>query len=128
MAPEVHTPRTPSRIWLGRAGVLSGGILLPPVLVGLSWWVAGEGYGSLATIRSVAVIGPVVAFFHRVFVSLYFPPFLVTGSVAPAFALLGLYLLFAVVYLARRRWVCAGVLLVVPIVCTWIFSAALLGD
>lgn len=105
--------------------VLGGALVLPPVLVVLLVRVAGDGDGWLAVIRPVAVIGPVVDYLCRALVSLYFPAFLAPYRVGPVFALLGLYLLFAVFYLVRRRWVCAGVLLIVPIVCTWILSPML---
>lgn len=127
MAEETSAPKSPRRIRLDRAAVFAGACVLPAALVLLTFWVVGEGYyGALNSIRPVPVIGPVVSFLVRAAVSLYFPPFLVTGTADQAFAPLGLYLLFAVVYLIRRRWVHGAVLLIVPIVCTWILGAVLL--
>jgi hypothetical protein len=130
MRQRPRSPKTSGRTWLGRALVFAGACVLPLVLLFLVTRVAGDVNRLLAAIRPVAVIGPAVAFLSRAIVSLYFPAFLFNGSVSvePSFAVLGLYVLFAVVYLARGRWVSGGVLFVVPIMSTWILSAVLLRD
>jgi hypothetical protein len=103
-------------------------LIIPPVLVLVLHYTLGEGDAVAERVGDVAVIGPVVSFVRRVILGLYFPSFLVTGGVDTEFAILGLYLLLGLYFLIRRRWISAAIVVVAPLVCTWILSAKLLGD
>lgn len=107
---------------------LSGALIGPPFLVALVHVVFGEGYGFLARVEQVAVLGPVVSSIYHAVVGLYFPSFLVTGSVGPVFTLFVLYPVVGLVLLLQQKWVRAVIVLVLPLMCTWILSASLLGD
>jgi len=113
--------------WTDAAG-LSGAVIGPPLLVVLVHVVFGEGYGFLARVEQVAVLGPVLSSIYHVVVGLYFPSFLVNGSVGPVFTLFALYPILGLVLLLRGKWVRAVIVLVLPLMCTWILSASLLGD
>jgi hypothetical protein len=129
MAPQVHRPTPFKGPWLGRAALFSGALILPLALVALvSRRVVGEGYdAAFDFILSLPVVGPVAEFLSRAVLSLYFPHFLLAGSGDRACLPLGLYLVFAAIYLAKRRWVFAAVLLIVPLACTWTISAVFGG-
>jgi hypothetical protein len=53
---------------------------------------------------------------------IFVPPFFRVG---PPFFLLGLHLLFAVVYLVLRNWRYAVTVVVLPIVCAWLLTLVL---
>lgn len=128
MEPEVESSGTSRQARLRSAALFAGAFLLPPVLIVVLWLGTGEGFErAFESLDSVPVIGAVTGFFYKVISCIYFPPFLVLGHVNWALTPVGLYLILAAVYLIRRRWVYGAVLLVVPIVCTWILSAKLLG-
>jgi hypothetical protein len=135
MTQEAQSADTHPRARFTRAALLTGASLLPPAIVtAIHFWSMhadngyGYGYGkALNSFHAVPVIGEAVYHVHRVIASIYFPPFWVTGSVDPELAWLGLYLLFAMLYFIRRRWIAGAGLLVLPLLVTWILTASLAG-
>ncbi len=91
--------------WLTRLS-LTAALVVPPTLVVLfrSWHVDN--------------------WFTNAIKVVFVPAFWREG---PPWFLLGLYLLFALVYLVLHKWRYALIVVVLPIVCAWLLTLVLLG-
>lgn len=108
---------------------LVAALVAPPLLAAILALIAGEGYGTLQALRESAnPFGQATAAVISFLVGLYFPDFIVVGSVPPIMAVLGLYLILCIAFAVRRKWRSAVVLLFLPLMVTWWFSHAFLRD
>jgi len=116
-SPVVSTGTLWNRLALGAA------LITPPLLIILLLIGVSGGSALHDGIARMSVVGPIVVFMERALVTLYFPFF--PGDVDPVFALLGLYILFGIVLLYRRRRWQAALVFGAPLICAWILGGAL---
>ena len=69
------------------------------------------------------VVGPIVRALRTAITTVYFPPFLARGLVAPSLGMFWFYPIFGAAFFWRRRWAPGAVVILLPLVGGWLFSA-----
>ena len=69
------------------------------------------------------VVGPVVRALREAITTVYFPPFLAKGVIAPSLGVFWFYPILGAAFFLRRRWVPGAVVVLLPLVGGWLFSA-----
>ncbi|MCL4466023.1 MAG: hypothetical protein M1389_08345 [Chloroflexi bacterium] len=121
--------RVSSRDRMRTEALFWAALVMPVLLIAIVHLGIGDGFAARRSAESVPLVGVALKAVTGLVLTVYFPPFLVSGSVDPVFAFVGLYALLALVFFLYRRWGHGLVLLILPAVTTWLFSGMLLaGD
>ena len=114
-----------------RAAATVLAFLLPPAVMVVAILILRlipGGHLLFARLLEVPVLGNAVLWVLAGVASVYFPPFLVTGSPDPVLAGFGLFLVSAAVLALRRQYVAASLVVLLPLALTWWFAWGFMGD
>ena len=75
----------------------------------------------------MSVVGPIVRALRVAITTVYFPPFLAKGLLAPSLGMFWFYPILGAAFFWRRRWAPGAVVILLPLVCGWVFSAVVLN-